>query len=583
MIIPLGHEQTAVRRLPWVSFSLMILCTLVLAFAQNAKVTEEDVDRAVEKVVKYYAHHPYLTLDPELAKQLGLGSEQQMTAVLDQMVSMLQAQAPTPEDQAEQQAELDRLMEVVKSTANALPVQRLGLVPADRRPLTFLSYMFMHAGFFHLLGNLFMLYLCGPFIEDLWGRRVFLGFYLAAGIFAGFMYVLHYPDATGPLVGASGAVSAVMGAFLVRLWWIKIKFFYWFGLVFRGTFQAPAWAMLPLWFAGELFNAWITDSMTGAGGGGVAYWAHIWGFVFGLAFALIMRYGKLEERFKLGPPGDEEVPRDPALDRAEKALKENHPEVALRILQEAHRRSPDDTVLAAAYWDLAVTLERAPEAAPAFARVVREDAQRGETDAALLGWLQLRDHAPQFQLDPATRVKMLEALTQAGRNLEAAPLLDQIIADLPPAPPLGLLLKLARAADRMDHPGRIALLDQAIAHSELPPATRSDLEARLLRRVAFTWSGAGAVPMEIPADIRDSDDPLRAALTTSAVFGGMEVPGMGPLTGLMGQDSGDPRSMAGSEAELEAAVETGAEAGTYRPLEGAASIELETPEDEERL
>ena len=134
------------------------------------------------------------------------------------------------------------------------------------------------AGFFHFLGNMFILYLAGPFIEDRWGRPLFAGFYILAGIFAALFFVVQYPGLEESMVGASGAISGVMGAFLIRFWFVKIKFFYFF-FFFMGTFNAPAWFMLPLWLARELIFAQAGDVIAPEGGTGVAHWAHVAGFV----------------------------------------------------------------------------------------------------------------------------------------------------------------------------------------------------------------------------------------------------------------------------------------------------------------
>jgi len=102
---------------------------------------------------------------------------------------------------------------------------------------------------------------------------------------------------TGPLIGASGAIAGVMGAFLIKYWKTKMRFFYWIGFFFRGTFEAPAFVMLPLWLLMEIFNAKVVDSINSQSGGGVAHWAHVWGFALGAGVALAMIYFKVEERY----------------------------------------------------------------------------------------------------------------------------------------------------------------------------------------------------------------------------------------------------------------------------------------------
>ena len=170
----------------------------------------------------------------------------------------------------------------LSSSERRLPAQR-PVFCITIKPSTLITYQFLHGGFLHLFGNLFFLFLAGPFIEDVWGRPVFAAFYLTAGALSALMFALRYPELDEPLIGASGAVAGVMGAFLVRYWKTRIRFLYFF-IPFRpGTFTAPAWLMLPLWFARELVFAQAWDvASPGTGGGGVAHWAHVWGFAFGL-------------------------------------------------------------------------------------------------------------------------------------------------------------------------------------------------------------------------------------------------------------------------------------------------------------
>ena len=105
----------------------------------------------------------------------------------------------------------------------------------------------------HLLGNLLFLVLAAPHVEERWGPVLFGVFYLLSGVVAALFWALRYPGLDTSLVGASGAIAGVMGAFLVCFGGSKIKFFYWFGIIW-GTFRAPAWLMLPLWLAIEVIS-----------------------------------------------------------------------------------------------------------------------------------------------------------------------------------------------------------------------------------------------------------------------------------------------------------------------------------------
>lgn len=140
--------------------------------------------------------------------------------------------------------------------------------------------MFMHGSWLHLLGNMWFLHLFGNNVEDSMGRARFLVFYLLCGVAAALLQVALDPGAAVPMVGASGAISGVMGGYLVLYPRVRV-----FTLVPIGFFlmsvALPAWTMLLYWFVLQLLGGLTT--IAGAAAGGVAFWAHIGGFLAGVA------------------------------------------------------------------------------------------------------------------------------------------------------------------------------------------------------------------------------------------------------------------------------------------------------------
>jgi tetratricopeptide (TPR) repeat protein len=151
--------------------------------------------------------------------------------------------------------------------------------------------MFMHAGLLHLLGNMLFLYLSGPFVEDVFGRALFTVLYLLSGIAAAAAQAVSDPGSTVPMVGASGAVAGVMGAFLFRLSRARVELLV-LPILFLPTLRfnvvLPAFVVLPLWAAEQY---WYAQTAPEAG---VAWWAHLGGFLFGLAAALAIRLSGIE-------------------------------------------------------------------------------------------------------------------------------------------------------------------------------------------------------------------------------------------------------------------------------------------------
>lgn len=141
------------------------------------------------------------------------------------------------------------------------------------------SSMFLHAGAFHLLGNMLFLWIFADNIEDLLGPVWFLFFYLSCGLVAAGAHLFLHPASPVPVVGASGAISGVLGAYVLKFPFNRIKTVYWFWWFFYGTAQIRAIYYLGFWFLLQFVYAGLS---AGGSGGGVAYGAHLGGFLAGI-------------------------------------------------------------------------------------------------------------------------------------------------------------------------------------------------------------------------------------------------------------------------------------------------------------
>jgi membrane associated rhomboid family serine protease len=154
--------------------------------------------------------------------------------------------------------------------------------------LGILTSLFLHGSWIHLLGNMLFLWIFGNNVEDRLGRLAFLGFYLVGGIAAALTQVAIEPTSTLPVVGASGAIAATLGAYIVLYPRARIL-----SLVFLGFFyqliEVPALLVLGYWFVLQLIDGIASLGLSSATGGGVAFFAHIGGFVAGLVVALAIR------------------------------------------------------------------------------------------------------------------------------------------------------------------------------------------------------------------------------------------------------------------------------------------------------
>jgi membrane associated rhomboid family serine protease len=164
-------------------------------------------------------------------------------------------------------------------------VNAWSLIPAEilsgHRWITILTAMFMHASWSHIIGNMIFLWAFAPEIEDAMGRARYLVFYLVGGLVAMMAQVAASPHSTVPNLGASGAIAAVMGGFLVTYPRDRIKSILFIFIFLRVTF-IPAALLIGFWFLAQLVSA---GSVAQVQGGGVAYLAHIGGFIFGAVTA----------------------------------------------------------------------------------------------------------------------------------------------------------------------------------------------------------------------------------------------------------------------------------------------------------
>jgi membrane associated rhomboid family serine protease len=153
-------------------------------------------------------------------------------------------------------------------------------IQAGRQLPNLLMSMFLHGSWMHLLGNMWFLWLFGNNIEDSMTRGRFLAFYLLTGLAAAFAQILADPGSEIPMVGASGAISGVMGAYLVLFPRARVWTMVPLGFILQ-SFALPAWVMLIYWMVLQVFGG-LTSIVADEGGGGVAFWAHVGGFVAGV-------------------------------------------------------------------------------------------------------------------------------------------------------------------------------------------------------------------------------------------------------------------------------------------------------------
>jgi membrane associated rhomboid family serine protease len=154
--------------------------------------------------------------------------------------------------------------------------------------LPLFTSMFLHASFLHVAGNMLFLWIFGDNVEDYLGHFTYLVFYLVCGVVAGATHILLNQASRAPSVGASGAIAGVMGAYFIL--YPRARVLIWFPPIF--FFHVPAWLMLGYWFVGNFLSGTATaiaETSQTTSGGGIAFWAHVGGFVAGVVMVNVFR------------------------------------------------------------------------------------------------------------------------------------------------------------------------------------------------------------------------------------------------------------------------------------------------------
>ncbi|HET7206163.1 MAG TPA: rhomboid family intramembrane serine protease [Terriglobales bacterium] len=334
MLIPIKHEDMSARRWPIITIALIVI-NVVVFLATFSEMGQEGPELGKVKlhILLLAAEHPELTLPPD--------SQQFVSAVRDhhpgdwtklqsptrKPIDSWDARVRSENDPGALQQEMDSLVKEYSRLTTSAIVEQYAFVPAHPKAIAYLTANFLHGGWLHLIGNMWFLWLAGFVLEDVWGRPLFTIFYLLSGAAALQFHAWMNAGSVIPTLGASGAVAALMGAFLVRFPKMKIEMV-WFVFLRPRRFKAPAYYLLPLWLFMELFYGSLLGSSSG-----VAHWAHVGGFAFGALAALGLRYSGLEN--KMNQAIEEKVgwSLDPEINHANALIEQGQHEQAISALQ----------------------------------------------------------------------------------------------------------------------------------------------------------------------------------------------------------------------------------------------------------
>lgn len=292
---------------------------------------------------------------------------------------------------------------------------RFAFTPGKHEPFTFISHLFLHGGFGHLLGNMVFLLMVGCAVETALGSMLYLTSYLLTGLGAVALFWLANPESLVPLVGASGAISGVMGMYAGIFGFRKIRIFY--SLLFYFNYiKVPALIMLPLWVGHEFYQ------MHNSPDSNVAFMAHVGGFLAGGLIALLINFAfnnKIDTEYL-----DASINEDSKNERFRQALyflTELNISAATRLLSELHIEYPEDRKI---FWQLYKTLSYVPDTQQ-FYQMVEKILKLNDSDTKSI---QLINEAFQYYkkaepgkiiVSAGTLLKLIIKFAKAGYTTDA--------------------------------------------------------------------------------------------------------------------------------------------------------------------
>jgi len=309
MLVPIRHENMEARRWPVVTLALIAINTIVFLLTTWSISNEgRQLGEVKSNILILAALHPELKMPPQSQRFVdGFKQSHPKEWRLVQnpnrdVINAFDAKIKTMDDPEQLQEEMDSLNQQYAQLSAVSITEQYAFIPARPSAISYLTANFLHGGWMHLIGNMWFLWLAGFVLEDVWGRWMYSAFYLMSGVAALQFHAWLNPGSITPTLGASGAVAALMGAFLVRfpkmkiemawIWWFSIFRLLRTGNPFRMfRFKAAAYWLLPLWLGIEVVYGTLFGSMTG-----VAHWAHVGGFLFGAVAGLAIQHSGIEQK-----------------------------------------------------------------------------------------------------------------------------------------------------------------------------------------------------------------------------------------------------------------------------------------------
>jgi membrane associated rhomboid family serine protease len=471
MLIPIGHEGTTARRWPIITFALIALN--VICFLPSYSTMQDELQKMMPikaHILLMAATHPELTLAPE-AQQLVDDFKKRDPFTWAQAIQpnrdvadAWDAKMRLQDDQGKLQEELDSLTSQYTQLKASSIAEQYAFIPAHPKPITYVTANFLHGGWLHLIGNMWFLWLAGFVLEDVWGRPLYTFFYFIAGAAALQFHAWTNAGSLVPTLGASGAVAALMGAFLVRFPKMKIEMLWLFGFFRSYRFKAPAVALLPLWLLMEVFYGAAFGHTSG-----VAHWAHVGGFIFGAGAGLGIRYSGLESKTNQRIEKELSLESDPDIQQASDLIDHGQLDTAAAALIAYLAKKPDSVDAHRLLLTIHHRKGDQPASIELLAKLCAVHAKAGEDELALKAHDEFRS-AGGANLIPATWLEMCRAAEKLECYDRAISEYEQLVKTFPSQKQvIPALLGAARLClKRLNQPERALAFFEAAEKSPVP-------------------------------------------------------------------------------------------------------------------
>lgn len=404
--IPLGNEGLKSKRIPYISIAIVLLNVgLFVATLHIVRDQEDRIETAAENILVFLERNPRadrITEVQEKLREMGLADDRARLTANGKAVLMR-----PPDDERFKfeigKDEFDKLVLDFRSTFTAYKKAesdhlffRFGLGPgATWKAHQLISYMFLHGGLLHLAGNCIFFLALATSVERLWGQKIFAAFYILVGVMACLPSLML--STQGPMIGASGAISGMMGAFLVcfnnarvKVGWLSLPLIPILPLFRRkpfGIVRIPAYIFLAYYFTSQISFWWV--SKKAGGNTGVAYSAHVAGFFFGVFFAVMLELVRLKKDF--APPPEPVEPDGAAtIEQSHNLLQQGETERAAYKLRYYLAKNPEDMAAINTLANIYKRTSNHEQLSALYARIIRHNLSKGDKDAALRNFIELQ-------------------------------------------------------------------------------------------------------------------------------------------------------------------------------------------------